>query len=163
MPCMPNASARSLASHEVAAPGIRIPLSGTLSGYNLSLTADINPTGDSYPYDLVEVNGKIYFGAAQSEGDYELWVYDPALGTVDLAADIWPGPQSSDPYALIAIGDKLYFAADAPGLGYELWSYDTGGRILSSPAVCNIDQDTELEVIVGSDDGKVSCHQTCQR
>jgi uncharacterized membrane protein len=39
----------------------------------------------------------------------------------------------------------------------ELWSYDTGGRVMSSPAICNIDSDDELEVIIGSDSGKVYC------
>ncbi len=38
-----------------------------------------------------------------------------------------------------------------------LWSFDTKGRVLSSPAVCNIDRDDELEVIIASDSGKVFC------
>ncbi|UCH89504.1 MAG: PQQ-binding-like beta-propeller repeat protein, partial [Thermoplasmata archaeon] len=47
--------------------------------------------------------------------------------------------------------------------GTELWSWEidgaksTGNRILSSPAICNIDADNELEVVVGSDNGKVYC------
>jgi uncharacterized membrane protein len=39
----------------------------------------------------------------------------------------------------------------------EIWSYDTGGRMMSSPAICNIDGDDELEVVIGSDSGKVYC------
>ncbi|MGA1820929.1 MAG: CARDB domain-containing protein [Thermoplasmatota archaeon] len=38
-----------------------------------------------------------------------------------------------------------------------LWKYDTGGRIQSSPAICNIDGDDELEIIVSSDSGYVYC------
>ncbi len=38
-----------------------------------------------------------------------------------------------------------------------LWSFDTGGRILSSPAICNIDIDDELEIVIGSNSGKVFC------
>ncbi len=41
----------------------------------------------------------------------------------------------------------------------ELWSYKTGGRILSSPAVCNIDSDDRLEVVIGSNDGIVYCFE----
>ncbi|MBN1389590.1 MAG: hypothetical protein JXA22_03000 [Candidatus Thermoplasmatota archaeon] len=38
-----------------------------------------------------------------------------------------------------------------------LWTFDTGGRILSSPAICNIDNDGECEIIIGSDSRKVFC------
>jgi len=41
-----------------------------------------------------------------------------------------------------------------------LWSFDTGGRVLSSPAICNIDNDGELEIVIGADiggKGKVFC------
>jgi uncharacterized membrane protein/outer membrane protein assembly factor BamB len=41
----------------------------------------------------------------------------------------------------------------------ELWSYQTGGRVLSSPAVCNINSDDSLEIIIGSDDGIVYCFE----
>jgi hypothetical protein len=59
---------------------------------------------------------------------------------------------------------EIFFGCDN-GLFYclsseyhtALWSYDTSGRVLSSPAICNIDNDDELEVIVGSDSGKVYC------
>ena len=37
------------------------------------------------------------------------------------------------------------------------WMFNTGGRVLSSPAVCNINSDDELEIIVASDSGKVFC------
>jgi outer membrane protein assembly factor BamB len=41
--------------------------------------------------------------------------------------------------------------------GDVIWSYDTSGMIMSSPAVCNIDNDEELEVIIGSETGLVYC------
>lgn len=40
-----------------------------------------------------------------------------------------------------------------------LWSYQTNGRILSSPAILNIDFDDSLEVVVGSNDGLVYCFE----
>jgi outer membrane protein assembly factor BamB/uncharacterized membrane protein len=41
----------------------------------------------------------------------------------------------------------------------EIWSYKTGGKIFSSPAILNINSDDKLEVVVGSDDGKVYCFE----
>jgi uncharacterized membrane protein len=41
----------------------------------------------------------------------------------------------------------------------EIWSYQTDGRILSSPAICNINSDDTLEVIIGSNDGFVYCFE----
>jgi len=38
-----------------------------------------------------------------------------------------------------------------------LWSFNTGGRCMSSPAICNIDNDDQLEIVIGSDSGKVFC------
>ena len=61
---------------------------------------------------------------------------------------------------------EVYFGCDN-GIFYclnandltELWHYQTDGRILSSPAICNINSDDSLEVIVGSNDGKVYCFE----
>jgi uncharacterized membrane protein/outer membrane protein assembly factor BamB len=61
---------------------------------------------------------------------------------------------------------EVYFGCDN-GIFYclsakdltELWQFQTGGRILSSPAVCNINSDDSLEVIIGSGDGKVYCFE----
>ncbi len=44
-----------------------------------------------------------------------------------------------------------------------LWEYQTGDRILSSPAICNIDSDDSLEVVIGSNDGKVYCFEADPR
>ncbi len=38
-----------------------------------------------------------------------------------------------------------------------IWTFDTGGRCLSSPAVCKINKDDELQIVIGSDSGKVFC------
>jgi hypothetical protein len=37
------------------------------------------------------------------------------------------------------------------------WSYTTGDGVLSSPAVADVDEDGQLEVVIGSDDGKIYC------
>jgi outer membrane protein assembly factor BamB len=57
-------------------------------------------------------------------------------------------------------GEIYCVAADD---GSVLWSWQidgaksTSNRIFSSPAICNINSDAELEVVVGSDNGKVYC------
>jgi uncharacterized membrane protein/outer membrane protein assembly factor BamB len=52
----------------------------------------------------------------------------------------------------------IFYCLSATDLN-DLWSYKTGGRILSSPAVCNINSDDRLEVIIGSNDGIVYCFE----
>jgi uncharacterized membrane protein len=61
---------------------------------------------------------------------------------------------------------EVFFGADN-GIFYSLsakdltenWQYQTGGRILSSPAIMNINSDDRLEVVIGSDDGFVYCFE----
>ncbi|MHC4752986.1 MAG: hypothetical protein ACYTFW_24360, partial [Planctomycetota bacterium] len=54
--------------------------------------------------------------------------------------------------------NSVFYSLSATDLS-ELWSYQTGGRILSSPAILNIDSDDSLEVVVGSNDGVVYCFE----
>jgi uncharacterized membrane protein len=78
--------------------------------------------------------------------------------------------QNLDPDKLFqgeTIDYEIYFGCDngkvyclsATDLS-EIWSYQTDGRILSSPAICNIDSDDTLEIIIGSNDGFVYCFET---
>ncbi len=41
--------------------------------------------------------------------------------------------------------------------GTRLWQYNTGSPIYSSPALCDINSDTSLEVIIGSNNGIIYC------
>ncbi|MBN1539155.1 MAG: hypothetical protein JW939_03350, partial [Candidatus Thermoplasmatota archaeon] len=43
------------------------------------------------------------------------------------------------------------------GLNTTYMIFDTGGQITASPALCDIDHDRELEIIVASENGKVFC------
>ena len=38
-----------------------------------------------------------------------------------------------------------------------LWIYETGGSIISTPAIGNLDADADLEVVIGSADGNIYC------
>jgi uncharacterized membrane protein len=52
----------------------------------------------------------------------------------------------------------IFYCLNAKDLSLN-WQYQTGDRILSSPAICNINYDDDLEVIVGSNDGIVYCFE----
>jgi hypothetical protein len=41
--------------------------------------------------------------------------------------------------------------------GDIIWNFDTGDHITTSPALCNIDLDNDLEVIIASNDGMIYC------
>lgn len=92
------------------------------------LAADINSgIGNSYPLNLTEFDGKLYFYAQTPATGGELFVYEPILDVASLAADINTetfGTSGSIPEDLTVMGGKLYFKADTPGTGSELFVYD---------------------------------------
>ncbi len=77
---------------------------------------------------LVAYDGMLYFAANQpnlTETDgMELYRYDPATGSVTLAADISAGTEGSEPQSLTVVGTSLYFTATTPATGRELYRYD---------------------------------------
>ncbi|MBL7938590.1 MAG: hypothetical protein JNL43_04445 [Flavobacteriales bacterium] len=80
-------------------------------------------TFDNIGETLCTWNGKVFFTAAASGTDMELWVTDgTAAGTV-LVKDIFPGTGGSDPQNLQVVGNRLYFTAVSRSGGKrELWS-----------------------------------------
>lgn len=82
------------------------------------LVADINPTGDSDPDDLVAYNGQLYFSADDGTGR-ELFVSNGSVGS---ATNLNLNPTGdSDPYNFIIFNSKLYFSADDGFDGFEIW------------------------------------------
>ncbi len=67
----------------------------------------------------------LYFNASGDGQGRELWRYDGATGTVELAAEIEPGrgPEATRASSLSTTGDCI-FSADTDAEGRELWSYD---------------------------------------
>ncbi|WP_455392150.1 CARDB domain-containing protein [[Eubacterium] cellulosolvens] len=55
--------------------------------------------------------------------------------------------------------DNGYFYCIGAGDLKEIWSYHMGERCMVSPAICNINSDDSLEVIIASDNGKVYCFE----
>ena len=78
--------------------------------------------GFFYPGALTVHEDKLYFGAADGDGDYELWAYDGVNGAFRVA-DINPSG-SSDPYAMVVFDGKLYFEAEGENVGEEIFVYN---------------------------------------
>jgi ELWxxDGT repeat protein len=75
-------------------------------------------------WNLTAFNGKLYFYAAASGTDYELYEYTPGDAAPVLIADINPGAVGSMPNSLCAYKGKLYFSAATATHGRELYCYD---------------------------------------
>ena len=95
---------------------------GTSAGTR-AITSFPNASPNSGPRDLIVANGTLYFTAAATGSDTELW-YARADGSFGLVCDIDPGPNDSTPNYLVHSGNKLYFGASVSGTGREMWALD---------------------------------------
>jgi ELWxxDGT repeat protein len=96
---------------------------GTAAG--TVLVKDINVGGpyirSSYPYNLTNVNGTLFFTAKDVSHGRELWRSNgTAAGTV-LVRDSALGPTTSYPSWLTNVNGTLFLSANAGPLGAELW------------------------------------------
>lgn len=107
------------------------------------LVKDINPgiasivlttSPDQY---FAELNGYIYFGAANPDTGAELWRSDGTAAGTTLVADIDPTVpsipnQGSNPAYLFTYNNAVYFSAYRPVDGRELWKTDgtSAGTVL---------------------------------
>lgn len=115
---------------------------GTAGGTSLVKDLGVEPS-TSYSYYgrtaandiLVPVGNTLYFTAFDSTHGAELWSDNVSTGTTQLAADIDPGPDSSDPQDLVAFGGQLYFSANdgSSPLTSQLWTYNgtTASKVAS--------------------------------
>jgi len=102
-------------------------------------TIPVSPNRDcSYPQNLKAV-GSLIVCNAQATGNApgipnagnELWISDGTQGGTFLAADIWPGSNSSSPYNILNMNNQyVAFVANDGFKGNETWRYTT-------PAVIN--------------------------
>ncbi len=78
--------------------------------------------------DLTNVNGTLFFVAADGVHGSELWKSDGTEAGTVLVKDIWPGsdPSScySGPSSLTNVNGTLFFIANDGTHGYELWKSD---------------------------------------
>ena len=122
---------------------------GTAEGTQLllDLRSGEDPFGNiygSYPSNLVEFNGKLYFSASNGENGNELYVSDGTAEGTQLLVDLYPGENnygnvnSSDPSNLVEFNDKLYFSASNGENGTELFVSD--GTAEGTQLVADINQ-----------------------
>jgi ELWxxDGT repeat protein len=83
-------------------------------------------SSSSYPRQLKNVNGTLYFGANDGSTGYELWKSDGTSSGTMLVRDIQSGTasSSSSPNYLTNVNGTLYFRATDGNTGYELWKSD---------------------------------------
>ncbi|MBN1539492.1 MAG: hypothetical protein JW939_05050, partial [Candidatus Thermoplasmatota archaeon] len=79
----------------------------------------------------------------------------PAVADLQMAK-LNPNEEHLDYEIIFGADNGLLYVLDAQWHS-PLWTFDTGGRVLSSPAICNIDNYGECEIIIGSDSKKVFC------
>lgn len=76
---------------------------------SVSMVRDINASGGSSPDTMVDVNGTLYFVAADEASGREVWRSDGTTEGTALVRDIRRGTASSVPSRLIGVGGRLYF------------------------------------------------------
>ncbi|MFO0978627.1 MAG: ELWxxDGT repeat protein [Planctomycetaceae bacterium] len=104
---------------------------GTVAG--TVLVKDIYPGGTgSFPTSLYNMNGTLYFSAAEPTSGVQLWKSDgTAAGTV-LVKAIFPGAtNNSSPGNFAAVGNTLFFTANDGVNGHDIWKSDgtTAGTV----------------------------------
>jgi ELWxxDGT repeat protein len=120
-------------------------LSFSVAGVRLVDEINAGPAGSS-PQDFASVGGTPVldalsggtevFSARDGTHGRELWTSDRWPSNTAMAADINPGPASSDPRGITVIGQVAYFTARDPAHGRELWKLTvppTPGIDLSTP------------------------------
>jgi ELWxxDGT repeat protein len=119
------------------------------TGSGTQLLVDLHPGEDkygnkygSYPSNIVEANGKLYFTANDGKNGNELFVSDGTAEGTQLLVDLRPGEDNygnkygSYPSSLVEFQDKLYFTANDGKNGGELYVSD--GTVEGTQLVADI-------------------------
>ena len=98
------------------------------------MVADINPgTVGSYPHNLTNVNGTLFF-AANDGSSNQLWESNGTAPGTQLVTDINPG--RFNPYQLTNVNGTLFFTANDGIHGSQLW--DSNGTSAGTQMVADI-------------------------
>ncbi|MFU7560741.1 ELWxxDGT repeat protein [Roseiconus sp. JC912] len=101
----------------VADLGVDAGFDGTLG------TADDDESFSSYPTELTELNGVLYFVAEDAQEGYELFRSDGTQAGTMIVDDLTIG-SSTSPEELTPFGTELFFSAIAPSGGRHLFKTD---------------------------------------
>ena len=97
------------------------------------LGGGISPSSGSYPRDLTDVNGVVYFAANDGTNGQELWRINKTSGLAEMVEDgvadggIRPNSAGSFPQNLTNVNGTLYFIASDGTNGSELWRINDSG------------------------------------
>lgn len=101
-------------------------------GTNVTQVGDLNPgNGNSWPAEMTEYNGALYFRANSPSAGLELFEYD-GVNAPGLAADIEMGLGSSWPSGFMVYNGKLYFSANNGLFGDELFVFDGSNATMAA-------------------------------
>ena len=99
-------------------------ISGSLVTFP-TMVKDIWPgSGGSFPDELTNVNGALYFEATDGVHGQQLWKSDGTAAGTLMVKDINLGSGNSIPAGLTNFNGTLYFSADDGAHGRELWKSD---------------------------------------
>ncbi len=110
------------ALHHSASIGELWTSDGTEAG-TVMLKDILPPSHDSFPNDLTDVDGMLFFTADDAVHGRELWASNLTTDAAVLL-DIRPGSGGSWPGWMTSVGGRLLFTADDGTHGCELWTSD---------------------------------------
>ncbi|RYE06774.1 MAG: hypothetical protein EOP51_34220, partial [Sphingobacteriales bacterium] len=96
---------------------------GTFAGTRLLKDINFGAAG-SYPTEMYNHNGIVYFAAGDDVTGRELWKTDGTLAGTVLVKDIYTGTVGSEPRQFVSFNGSLYFVARNAANGRELWKTD---------------------------------------
>ena len=90
---------------------------------------------------LTDIDGLIYFDAAEDTHGVEAWTTDGTVEGTKLLIDMNPGPASSYASGFTKVGNLIYFTAYTEATGGELWALPLTTPALSIAATHGIEGD----------------------
>lgn len=112
-------------NHATEDHGLELWISdGTADG--TYMVKDIEPGGDSFPADFIEINGFLAFTAQTQANGREIWISDGTEDGTKLLLELRAGGDGSDLRNLVQYKSKLYFIANDSRYGEEIWYIDFG-------------------------------------